>query len=172
MVLTDDDFATIIAAVQAGRRAYDHIRKFVLCIFAHAVPEVVPFLVFALSGWLIPLALTVVQFLAIDLGTDTLPALALSREPAGPGLMDRPPRRRQQRPISGGMLARAWGFLGVISVALVMAAFLITLLGAGWHPGDAAGAGSPLHHVRRQATTVSWLGIVACHCALCCSSFP
>ncbi len=80
MVLTDDDFATIIAAVEAGRRVYDNIRKFILYIFAHAVPEVAPFLIFALSGGLIPLPLTVLQILAIDLGTDTLPALALSRD--------------------------------------------------------------------------------------------
>ncbi len=162
MVLTDDDFATIIAAVEAGRRVYDNIRKFVLYIFAHAVPEVVPFLVFALSGGLIPLPLTVLQILAVDLGTDTLPALALSREPAEPGLMERPPRDHRQRLITGGMLARSWGFLGVISAALVMAGFLVTLLRAGWRPGDATGAGSALHHVYRQATTVSWLGIVAC----------
>jgi calcium-translocating P-type ATPase len=162
MVLTDDDFATIIAAVEAGRRVYDNIRKFILYIFTHAVPEVVPFLVFALSGGLIPLPLTVMQILAIDLGTDTLPALALSREPAEPGLMDRPPRARRQGVISGGMLARAWGFLGVISAALVMAGFLATLLRAGWHPGAPVDAGSPLHHAYRQATTVTWLGIVAC----------
>jgi magnesium-transporting ATPase (P-type) len=162
MVLTDDDFATIIAAVEAGRRVYDNIRKFILYIFAHAVPEVVPFLVFALSGGLIPLPLTVMQILAIDLGTDTLPALALSREPAEPGLMDRPPRRRGQGVISARMLVLAWGFLGMISAALVMAGFLFTLLRAGWHPGDATGAGSALHHAYRQATTVSWLAIVAC----------
>ena len=131
-------------------------------IFAHAVPEVVPFLVFALSGGKIPLPITVMQILAIDLGTDTLPALALSREPAEPGLMDRPPRKRGQGVISGRMLARAWGFLGVISALLVMAGFLFTLWRAGWHPGDATGAGSPLHEAYRQATTVSWLGIVAC----------
>jgi len=162
MVLTDDDFATIIAAVQAGRRVYDNIRKFILYIFTHAVPEVVPFLVFALSGGLIPLPLTVMQILAIDLGTDTLPALALSREPAEPGLMDRPPRDRKQGVISGGMLARAWGFLGVISAVLVLAGFLFTLWRAGWHPGAPTGVGSPLHDAYRQATTVSWLGIVAC----------
>ncbi len=162
MVLTDDDFATIIAAVQAGRRIYDNIRKFIMYIFAHAVPEVVPFLVFALSGGKIPLPITVMQILAIDLGTDTLPALALSREPAEPGLMDRPPRKRGQGVISGRMLARAWGFLGVISALLVMAGFLFTLLRAGWHPGTATGVGTPLHEAYRQATTVSWLGIVAC----------
>jgi magnesium-transporting ATPase (P-type) len=162
MVLTDDNFATIAAAVEAGRRVYDNVRKFICYIFTHAVPEVVPFLVFALAGGAVPLPLTVMQILAIDLGTDTLPALALSREPAEPGLMDRPPRPRRQGVISAGMLARAWGFLGVISATLVMAGFFVTLRQAGWHPGAPTGPGSPLYQGYRQATTVAWLGIVAC----------
>ena len=83
MVLTDDNFATIVAAVEAGRQVFDNVRKFILYIFAHATPEVVPFLVFALSGGAMPLPLTVLQILAIDLGTEILPALALGREPAG-----------------------------------------------------------------------------------------
>ena len=162
MVLTDDDFGTIIVAVEAGRRVYDNIRKFILYIFAHAVPEVVPFLVFALSGGAIPLPLTVLQILAIDLGTDILPALALSREPAEPGLMDRPPRPRKEGIIRGAMLLRAWAFLGAISAVLVMGGFLFVLHQAGWHPGDPTGVGAPLHHSYQQATTVAWLGIVAC----------
>jgi magnesium-transporting ATPase (P-type) len=117
MILTNDDFATIAAAVESGRRIYDNVRKFICYIFAHAVPEVAPFLVFALAGGAIPLPLTVMQILAIDLGTGTLPALALSREPAEPGLMDRPPRPRTQGVISRPMLARAWGFPGLISAA-------------------------------------------------------
>ena len=96
MVLTDDNFATIVAAVEAGRQVFDNVRKFILYIFAHATPEVVPFLVFALSGGAIPLPLTVLQILAIDLGTEILPALALGREPPEPGLMDRPPRSRSE----------------------------------------------------------------------------
>ena len=97
MVLTDDNFATIVTAVEAGRHVYDNVRKFILYIFAHATPEVMPFLIFALSGGAVPLPLTVMQILAIDLGTETLPALALGREPAEPGLMERPPRRRTDR---------------------------------------------------------------------------
>jgi calcium-translocating P-type ATPase len=162
MVLTDDDFGTIIVAVEAGRRVYDNIRKFILYIFTHAVPEVVPFLVFALSGGAIPLPLTVLQILAIDLGTDILPALALSREPAEPGLMDRPPRPRKESIIQGAMLLRAWAFLGAISAVLVMGGFLFVLHKAGWHPGDPTGVGAPLHHSYEQATTVAWVGIVAC----------
>jgi magnesium-transporting ATPase (P-type) len=86
MVLTDDNFASIVKAIEGGRRVYANIRKFVFYIFAHATPEVVPFLVFALSGGLIPLPLTVIQILAVDLGTETLPALALGREPAEKGV--------------------------------------------------------------------------------------
>ena len=97
MILTDDNFASIVTAVEAGRRVYDNVRKFILYIFAHATPEVVPFLVFALSGGRIPLPLTVLQILAIDLGTEVLPALALGREPAEPGIMQRPPRQAHPR---------------------------------------------------------------------------
>jgi calcium-translocating P-type ATPase len=162
LILTDDNFATIVAAVQAGRQVFDNVRKFILYIFAHATPEVVPFLVFAISGGTVPLPLTVMQILAIDLGTETLPALALGREPPEPGLMNRPPRRRGGNVIDRRMLVRAWGYLGISSAVLVMAGFFLVLLRAGWRPGDPTGAGTPLHHAYRQATTMTFLGIVAC----------
>ena len=161
MVLVDDNFATITAAIESGRRVYDNVRKFIVYIFAHATPEVVPFLIYALSGGRIPLPLTVMQILAIDLGTETLPALALGREPAEPGLMDRPPRTRGQSVIDGPMLARAWGLLGATSAVLVLALFWASLVVNGWHLGDDVSSG-PLHHVWQQATTMTFLGIVAC----------
>ncbi|HEX2806015.1 MAG TPA: cation-transporting P-type ATPase, partial [Kineosporiaceae bacterium] len=161
MVLTDDDFGTIVAAVEAGRRVYDNVRKFILYIFAHATPEVVPFLVFALSGGQVPLPLTVLQILAIDVGTETLPALALGRERAEPGSMARPPRRRSEPLITRSLLLRAWLLLGGVSAALVCAGFFAVLLHAGWTPGADVGAG-PLHAAYLQATTMCFLGIVAC----------
>lgn len=160
MVLTDDNFATIVRAVQEGRRVYDNVRKFIVYIFAHATPEVVPFLLYALAGGRIPLPLTVMQILAIDLGTETLPALALGRERAEPGLMSRPPRQPGQNVIDAGMLARAWGLLGGLSALFVIALFLLTLHQGGWHPGMALSG--PTHHVWEQATTMSFLAIVAC----------
>ena len=162
MVLTDDNFATIVAAVAAGRRVFDNVRKFIVYIFAHATPEVVPFLVFALAGGAIPLPLTVLQILAIDLGTEILPALALGREPAEPGLMERPPRPRAEGVIRRTMLVRAWVFLGLIEAALVLAGFFYVLLRAGWSPGDAVSRGSPLHGAYLEATTMTFAGIVAC----------
>jgi calcium-translocating P-type ATPase len=162
MVLTDDNFATIVTAVDAGRRVFANVRKFVLYIFAHAVPEVVPFLIFALSGGSIPLPLTVLQILAIDLGTETLPALALGREPAEPGLMNRAPRPRTAGVIDRALLVRAWLLLGAVSAVLVMGGYLYTLWHAGWHLGDPTGPGTPLHHAYLQATTITFAGIVAC----------
>ncbi|MGN6609674.1 MAG: cation-translocating P-type ATPase [Jatrophihabitans sp.] len=162
MVLTDDNFATIVTAVREGRRAYENLRKFVLYIFAHAVPEVVPFMVFALSAGAVPLPLTVLQILAIDLGTETLPALALGRERAEPDVMRRRPRPRREHLITPRLLARAWLLMGTVSAALTMSLFLAVLVAGGWHPGAAMGAGSTLHHVWRQATTTTFAAIVAC----------
>ncbi|HYO85649.1 MAG TPA: cation-transporting P-type ATPase [Dermatophilaceae bacterium] len=161
LILTDDNFATIVSAIEAGRRVYDNVRKFIVYIFAHATPEVVPFLVYALSGGRVPLPLTVMQILAIDLGTETLPALALGREPAEPGIMERPPRRRGQNIIDAPMLARAWGLLGGVSAVLVTALFLASLLVGGWSWGADVQNG-PLRAVWQQATTITFLGIVAC----------
>ncbi len=161
MVLTDDDFGSIVTAVHAGRRIYDNVRKFIIYIFAHATPETVPFLVFALGGGLIPLPLTILQLLAFDVGSETLPALALSREPAEPGVMARPPRPRNEGVIRGPMLVRAWLFLGAIVATLQMAGFFYVLLSAGWHPGLSVAAGTPLHYAYRQATTMTFLGMIA-----------
>jgi Cation transporting ATPase, C-terminus len=105
MVLTDDNFASIVAAVEEGRVVYDNIRKFIISIFVHAIPEIVPFVIYALAGGAIPLPLTALQILAIDLGTKTVPELALGREPAEPGTMDHAPRRRGAGIISRAMLA-------------------------------------------------------------------
>jgi calcium-translocating P-type ATPase len=162
MVLTDDNFGTIVTAVRAGRRVYDNVRKFILYIFAHATPEVVPFLVFALSGGRVPLPITVLQILAIDLFTETLPALALGREPAEPGLMSRPPRPSSERLIRGSLLWRAWALLGGVSAVLVLGGYFWVLLAGGWAPGADVSAGSPLHDTYLQATTMTFLGIVAC----------
>ena len=161
MVLTDDNFATIVAAIEAGRRVYDNVRKFIVYIFAHATPEVVPFLVFALSGGLIPLPLTVLQLLAFDVGSETLPSLALGRDPAEPGSMDQPPRPANEGVIRAPMLIRAWLFLGVLVAALSISGFFFVLLSAGWHPGAPVGAGHPLHHAYLQATTMSFVGMIA-----------
>jgi calcium-translocating P-type ATPase len=161
MVLTDDNFATIVTAIEAGRQVYDNVRKFIVYIFAHATPEVIPFIVFALAGGAIPLPLPVLLLLTFDVATETLPSLALGREPAEPGIMGRPPRPRSEGVIRRPMLVRAWLYLGLLIALLSLGGFFLVLGGAGWHPGDATGAGTPLHHAYLQATTMTFLGMIA-----------
>ncbi|WP_146339745.1 cation-transporting P-type ATPase [Nesterenkonia sp. NBAIMH1] len=160
MVLTDDNFASLVAAVEAGRRVYDNVRKFIVYIFAHATPQVIPLLLYAVSGGAIPLPLTVMQILAIDLLTETLPALALGREDAEPGLMDRGPRPRDENVISSDMLIRAWAVMGGVSAALVTSLFLMSLHVGGW-TFDAAASAQP-ERLWQEATTMTFLGIVSC----------
>jgi P-type Ca2+ transporter type 2C len=123
MILTDDNFASIVNAVEEGRAVYANIKKFTTYIFTSNTPEAVPFILFAFSGGHIPLALTVMQILAIDLGTDMVPALALGAESPEPGLMDRPPRRRSEHVITRALLARAYLWLGPVQSLAAMAAF-------------------------------------------------
>ena len=156
MVITDDNFASIVAAIRHGRAIYANMGKFVTYIFASNVPELVPFLAFVFLR--IPLPLTVMQILAVDLGTDLLPALALGVEPPKPGVMDRPPRSRSARLLGAGRLLRAYAFLGVIEALLSLLAFFWTYWVAGWRPGlPMAGAGD----LYRRATTMTLAGIVA-----------
>jgi magnesium-transporting ATPase (P-type) len=162
MVLTDDNFSSIVTAIEEGRVVYENIRKFITYIFAHATPEVVPFLIFALSGGAVPLPLTALQILAIDLGTETLPAVALGREPPERGIMEKPPRPRTEGIINRGILSRAWLWLGLIEAALVTGGFFLVLSDAGWSWGDPTGTSSPLHQDYLAATTMTFAGITAC----------
>jgi len=155
IILADDNFATIEKAVEEGRRVYDNIRKFLVYIFAHLGPEMVPFVAFALFP--VPLAITPMQILAIDVGTETLPALALGVEPAEPGLMQRPPRPRKEHLLTTPLLLRAYLFFGVIEAIFVMGGFFWVLYRAGWTWGSALAPGDPLY---LKASTMGFLGIV------------
>jgi hypothetical protein len=110
----------------------------------------------------VPLPLTVLSILAIDLGTETLPALALGREPAESGLMARPPRRQGQNVIDKAMLLRAWGLMGLLSAGLSLGLFFLVLTRAGWTPGAPTGSGTLLRDAYLRATTATFAAIVAC----------
>ena len=159
MILTDDNFASIVHAVEEGRAVYANIRKFVTYIFTSNTPEAVPFVLFALSGGRIPLALTVMQILAIDLGTDLVPALALGAEPPEPGVMDRPPRRLSEHVITRALLVRAYAWLGMIQSLAAMSAFYCMYWTNGyWGQWLDLPAGGPLY---RAATAMTLAAVVA-----------
>jgi len=123
IILTDDNFASIVNAVEEGRAVYANIKKFTSYILTSNTPEAVPFIFFALSRGRIPLALNVMHILAIDLGTDMVPALALGTEPPEAGLMDRPPRNLREHVITRSLLLRAYLWLGPLQSLAAMAAF-------------------------------------------------
>ncbi|HSK23185.1 MAG TPA: cation-transporting P-type ATPase [Egicoccus sp.] len=141
LVLLDDDFSSIVAAVEEGRAVYDNVRKFTGYIFTSNTPEAVPFVLFGLSAGRIPIALDVMHILAIDLGTDLVPALALGAEPPEPGVMDRPPRSRNEHLVTPALLRRSYLWLGPVQAAIVMAAFFLAfgaqgVTGAGGYPSS------------------------------------
>jgi magnesium-transporting ATPase (P-type) len=125
MILTDDNFASIVNAVEEGRGVYDNIKKFASYILTSNMPEAVPFILFALTGGRIPLAINIMQVLSIDLGTDIVPALALGVEQPEPGVMDRPPRSQQEHVIDGRLLRRAYLWLGPLQALATMSAFYL-----------------------------------------------
>ncbi len=132
IVVLDDNFATIVSAVRFGRSVVANISKFLTYILASNVPAIMPFL--AMVAWRIPAALTVLQILAVDLGTDLVPALALGAEPPEPGAMRQLPRRRDQPLLNRPLLLRAYLVLGLVEAALAMAAYLLAwrALGVKW----------------------------------------
>jgi magnesium-transporting ATPase (P-type) len=124
VILTNDNFSTIARAIEEGRTVYDNLRKFTTYIFSSNVPEILPFILTALlTPQVMPLALGVKQILAIDLGTDLFPALALGSENPEPDVMLRPPRRKSQSLVDGRLLRRAFLWLGLIEAGLCFAAF-------------------------------------------------
>jgi magnesium-transporting ATPase (P-type) len=121
VILTNDNFHAIVTAIEEGRAIFDNIRKFITYIFSSNVPEILPFILTATLN--IPLALRVIQILAIDLGTDLFPALALGAEKPEPNVMQRPPRRIDQPLVDRGLLARAFLWLGMIEAVLCYSGF-------------------------------------------------
>lgn len=155
IVLIDDNFATIVKAVKEGRTIYENIRKFITYIFSHETAEIVPFILMVLLG--IPLPITVMQILAIDLGTDTLPALALGRSPPEADVMDRPPRPPHERLLNLPVIVRGYLFIGVIEAILVMSGYFWVLYNGGWTLGKPLSFANPLY---LKATTMVFAGIV------------
>ncbi len=157
MILLDDNFSTIVAAIEEGRTVYFNIKKFVTYILSSNVPEIVPYILqFFLK---IPLPLSVIQILSIDLGSDLLPGLALGSEKPEKNIMNRPPAGRQERILDWEVFKRGYFFIGVIEASAAMAAFLLFLMLNGWRYGVVELGDAYLH---RQAMTMTLLGAVSC----------
>ncbi|MEM2110371.1 MAG: cation-transporting P-type ATPase [Candidatus Bathyarchaeia archaeon] len=154
MVLLDDSFASIVKAVESGRTIYENIRKFIIYVFSHNWAELIPYVLYALLG--IPLPLLVVQVLAIDLGIDVIPSLALSREPPEPGIMQEPPRSVKERLFTAKVFLRSL-YIGVIIAAGAMFGCLNAWFTGGWCFGMHLPPDSPVYI---KGVTMTFAGIV------------
>ena len=154
MILLDDSFASIVKALESGRAIYENLRKFIVYVFAHNWAELVPFVLYAVLG--IPLPLLVTQVLAIDLGIEVIPSLALSREPPELGIMQEPPRSVKERLFNKKVFLRSL-YIGLIISAGAMYGCLSAWSAGGWHLGMQLSPDSVLY---MKGTTMTFAGIV------------
>jgi calcium-translocating P-type ATPase len=156
LVLADDHFASIVNAVEEGRAIFANVRKFMTYHLTSNCGELMPFIAFVLMG--IPLPLTILQILIVDLGTDMLPALALGAEKPEPEIMTCPPRQKGERILTGGVFLRAYPLMGFFEGMCGLAAYWATLKAGGWRMGQSLGLLDPLY---LQATAACLCGIIA-----------
>ncbi|MDD5277595.1 MAG: cation-transporting P-type ATPase [Methylovulum sp.] len=160
MVLMDDNFATIVNAIEEGRTIFSNIKKFIAYILTSNIPEILPFIAFvALNA---PLALTVVLILSIDLGTDLLPALGLGSEKPEVDVMKLPPRKRDERLLTWPLLAMSYGVMGMIQAAAGFFAFFVVLDQGGWVWGAPLPETGLLY---KTAVTAFFAAVVVCQVA-------
>lgn len=144
MVLTDDNFASIVAAVEEGRLIYDNIRKFVLFLLSSNVGEILVMFIGILAG--LPIPLLAIQILWVNLITDGLPAIALGFEPPEPDLMKRKPRPKTESIFAGGVGRRI-----IWRATLIAALTLSAFVGAHWvHGLDPFSATRGIEHLSRE----------------------
>ncbi len=155
IILLDDNFASIVDAIEEGRTVFENIRKFMTYILTSNIPEILPYIAFVIFR--IPLPLTIIQILAVDLGTDMLPALALGAEPSDKKLMQQPPRPPKERLLSWGLVTRAYLWLGMLEAAASLFVFFFVLHQAGWEYGTMLDKADPFY---QQATTACLAAIV------------
>jgi calcium-translocating P-type ATPase len=154
LVLLDDDFSTIVAAIEHGRTTFANIHRFLTYHLTDNVAELTPFVVWAMSGGRFPLALGVLQILCLDIGTDLLPAIALGSEAANPGVLLRPPESRHL--IDRPLMVRVFAVLGPTEALAEMTAFIVALLASGWRPGHSF----PVGHALMAASGAAFAAVV------------
>lgn len=154
LILLDDDFATIVAAIEQGRSTFANIRRFLTYYLAGNVAELTPFVVWALSGARIPLAIGVLQILALDVGTSVLPALALGAQSPSGHVLEGPQRRRHL--LTREVFVRAFGVLGPALSTVELLAFFVAFLAAGWR----SGAPFPTGDVAMAASGAAFTAVV------------
>ena len=143
MIITDDNFATIVVAVEQGRIVYANIVRFIHYLFSCNVSEIVVVFAAIMLGW--PLPLAPLQILWLNLVTDVFPAMALALEPSAPDAMEHPPRDPRQ-PLVNRRFAVVIGWQGLLLAGVTLTAFFV---GMRWYGTEGEGL--------RRATTMGFM---------------
>jgi len=126
MILMDDNFASIVNGVEEGRLIFDNLKKSICYTLTSKPPELIPFLLWVAAGF--PLAISTILILAIDLGTDMVPAISLAYETREADIMHRPPRSTKHNPlVDVRLLLFTYLHFGILQVLAGYFAFLVTL---------------------------------------------
>ena len=159
MILTDDNFSSIVAAIEEGRAIFDNIKRFAAYVLNSNPQEMYPYIFWVLFPGM-PLAMTVMGVLAVDVGTDLIPAMGLGIEPPEEGIMERPPRRRDEKILSLDFILRSYFVHGSLLASSCYATYYYMgwVLGA-WQPGQSLGFHAPVS--RRSQVQRSVIGLSA-----------
>ncbi|MDZ4818683.1 MAG: cation-transporting P-type ATPase, partial [Planctomycetota bacterium] len=154
LVLLDNHFTSIVAGVEEGRGIFTNMQKFTSYVLTSNVPEIVPYLLYVALP--VPLALTVIQILSVDLGTDLIPAMGLGQEPPEPDTMRRPPRHHGHL-LSKRLMLLSYLFLGMIQAGWSLSMFFLVLFQGGWQFGQQLPESSELY---RSATGITLATVI------------
>eukprot|EP00092_Neocalanus_flemingeri_P107949 GFUD01138573.1.p1 GENE.GFUD01138573.1~~GFUD01138573.1.p1 ORF type:complete len:1018 (+),score=307.35 GFUD01138573.1:120-3173(+) len=154
MILLDDDFATIVNGVEEGRLIFDNLKKSIVYTLTSNIPEIFPFLTWVVLG--IPLPLSTVAILLIDLGTDMVPAISLAYEKAELDIMKRPPRSQQDRLVNHRLIFLAYAIVGITQAAAGFFVYAVIMASYGWMPLRLVGIKNQWEDEDNNALEDSW----------------
>ena len=138
MILTDDNFSSIVAAIEEGRAIFDNIKRFAAYVLNSNPQEMYPYIFWVLFPD-VPLTMTVMGVLAVDVGTDLIPAMGLGIEPPEEGIMERPPRKRDEKLLSLRFILRAYFVQGtLLALSCYTTYFYMGWVLGAWRIGESA----------------------------------
>jgi sodium/potassium-transporting ATPase subunit alpha len=138
MIILDDNFASIVFAIEEGRVIFDNIKKSILYTLTHIIPELNPFLMYIIAN--IPLPLGTFSILCIDLGTEMLPAISFAYESAESDIMRRPPRNSQEdNLVNKQLLSHAYGQKGMLLTGAGFFVYFVVMAENGFLPSTLFG---------------------------------
>ncbi|CAH0725973.1 unnamed protein product, partial [Brenthis ino] len=134
MILLDDNFASIVLGIQEGRRIFDNLKKTIAYTLTSNTPEMLPFVLYACFG--MPLPMTLILILVINVGTDLLPAMSLAYETSEDDIMSIPPRKPTDHLVNRILIFMAYFQIGLIQFFAGMYAYFIVFAKSGFFPSS------------------------------------